>query len=173
MADTADPAASAGDVRTGVERRCLELPGATLDHPFGETPVVYKIGGRMFALVNPERVPPWLSLKLAPEFGLELRAQYPAQVLPGYHLNKTHWNTFVLDGALDLREILDCVEQSYTLVRARLPGRVRTELPAYFPAGPPLAGAPRSPSGEPQRRSIAPGSGNRREHVGRLGPWKF
>ena len=112
-----------------VERHCRSLPAAVLDHPFGETPAVYKVGGRMFVLLNPEHDPARLSLKLAPEFGLELRAQYPGRVIPGYHLNKTHWNTFVLDGGMPTSEILECVEQSYALVRAALTAKLRAGLP--------------------------------------------
>jgi predicted DNA-binding protein (MmcQ/YjbR family) len=106
-------------------RHCAALPGSVEDHPFGEQPTVYKVGGKMFALLSADEEPPRISLKLAPEEGLALRAQYPDTVLPGYHLNKRHWNTIVLDGGLDEGEVLDLVRQSYDLVVTALPRRLR------------------------------------------------
>ncbi|MFY9806461.1 MAG: MmcQ/YjbR family DNA-binding protein [Pseudonocardiaceae bacterium] len=112
-------------IYANVEKRCLTLDNSTLEFPFGEQTAVYKVGGKMFALLSQDREPPWLSIKLPPELGLELRSAYPDRVFPGYYLNKLHWNTFVLDGALAEDEVLQFVEQSYALVRATLPARLR------------------------------------------------
>jgi predicted DNA-binding protein (MmcQ/YjbR family) len=108
-----------------VIRRCETLPGTLEDYPFGDQATVYKVGGKMFAVLGPQDDPPRVSLKLPPEEGLALRAQYPERVLPGYHLNKRHWNTVLLDGTLDDGEVLDLVRQSYDLIVAALPARSR------------------------------------------------
>ncbi|HEX6469182.1 MAG TPA: MmcQ/YjbR family DNA-binding protein [Streptosporangiaceae bacterium] len=116
-----------------VIRCCAALPGSVEDHPFGAQPLVYKVGGRMFALIGMDEDPPRVSLKLPPDEGIALRAQYPRRVLPGYHLNKRHWNTVLLDGGpdggpddtLDDGEVLDLLRQSYDLIVAALPARSR------------------------------------------------
>jgi predicted DNA-binding protein (MmcQ/YjbR family) len=113
-----------------VIRCCEALPGSVEYYPFGEQPVVYKVGEKMFALLMMDDDPPTVSLKLPPEEGLALRAQYPEKVLPGYHLNKRHWNTVVLDGSLDDGEVLGLVRQSYDLIVAALPRRLRSEIAA-------------------------------------------
>jgi len=75
----------------------VSKPGATEGQPFGPDVLVYKVGRRMFALVAPDS-PARITLKLEPLHGQLLRAQN-ASVLPGYHMNKDHWNTVVLEGA--------------------------------------------------------------------------
>jgi predicted DNA-binding protein (MmcQ/YjbR family) len=106
-------------------RSCAALPGSVEDHPFGEQPTVYKVGGKLFAVLSVDEEPPRISVKLPPEEGLALRAQYPDRVLPGYHLNKRHWNTIVLDSGLDQGEVLDLIRQSYDLIVTALPRRLR------------------------------------------------
>ena len=108
-----------------VIRCCDTLPGSLEDYPFGEAAAVYKVGGKMFAVIGPQDDPPRVSVKLPPEEGVALRVQYPERVLPGYHLNKRHWNTVLLDGTLDDGEVLDLVRQSYDIVIATLPARSR------------------------------------------------
>lgn len=110
-----------------VEKRCAEQPGSTLDYPFGTDAAVYKVGGKMFALLSQQRDPEWLSLKLPPDLILRLREAHPGSVLPGYYLNKTHWNTFVLDGVLPDDEIIALLDQSYALVCSSLPKRLRPQ----------------------------------------------
>jgi predicted DNA-binding protein (MmcQ/YjbR family) len=108
-----------------VLHHCLTLPGSVKEHPFGEQPTVYKVGGKMFVLLSEDADPPRVSLKLPPEEGIALRAEFPDQVLPGYHLNKRHWNTVVLDRVLDDGEVLELIRQSYDTVVAGLPRRLR------------------------------------------------
>lgn len=108
-----------------VTKHCETLPGSVEDYPFGDQAAVYKVGGKMFAVLGPGDDPPRISLKLPPDEGVALRAQYPGRVLPGYHLNKRHWNTVLLDGTLDDGEVLDLVRQSYDLIVAALPARSR------------------------------------------------
>jgi predicted DNA-binding protein (MmcQ/YjbR family) len=106
------PSLDRGSLRT----RCSRLLGAYEDFPFGESVAVYKVGGRMFALLDAESV----SLKCDPGYAEALREQYPA-VSPGYHLNKRHWNTVRLDGSVPAEVLDEWIEESYALVVAGLP----------------------------------------------------
>ncbi len=93
----------------------MAMPRAKLDYPFGENTAVYKVDDKMFALVREKKEPVQLSLKCDPILAETLRAKYDA-VMPGYHLNKKHWNTIVLTGQLSRDEIKDLVQHSYDLV---------------------------------------------------------
>lgn len=108
---------------------CARRPGAVETYPFGADTAVYKVGGKMFALVPQSADPPSVSLKCDPEWAEVLRNAYDA-VRPGYHLNKKHWNTVVLDGSIPDDEVEELVEHSYQLVVESLPKRVRAELSA-------------------------------------------
>ena len=95
------------------------MPGATLDYPFGEDVAVYKIGdenGKMFALIQEGADPVRLSLKCDPTLAELLREKYET-VLPGYHLNKKHWNTILCSGQVPADELADLVRHSYELVK--------------------------------------------------------
>jgi len=107
--------------------QCLSKPGAEETTPFGPEAVVYKVGGKLFAIAIPDDMPPRLNLKCDPDRALELRDAYPA-VLPGYHMNKKHWNTLVLDGSLPAALVRDLIDHSYALVVAGLPARERARL---------------------------------------------
>lgn len=99
----------------------LGLPGAWLDFPFGEGTSVYKFGdkgsgsGKLFAIIADGSKPLRVSLKCDPQLAENLREKYES-VLPGYHLNKKHWNTILLTGQLDDDEVKDLVRHSYQLV---------------------------------------------------------
>lgn len=93
----------------------MSLPNAKLDYPFGEEMAVYKTGDRMFALVREKKTPVQISLKCDPLLAETLREKYDT-VMPGYHLNKKHWNTIVLTGQLSWDEIKDLIRHSYDLV---------------------------------------------------------
>ena len=95
------------------------LPGSVEEQPFGPQVDVFKVGGRIFAILSPEERPERISLKCEPSLALELRDRHGA-VLPGYHLNKQHWNTVVLDGSIDDDEIRAMVTHSYDRVFAGL-----------------------------------------------------
>jgi predicted DNA-binding protein (MmcQ/YjbR family) len=109
-----------------LRRHLLSKPGAVEDHPFGPEPHVYKVGGRMFALVGPGR-PSEITLKLDPLHGQLLRAQHPS-VRPGYHMNKDHWNTVVLDRNVIDEELAEWIDESYDLVVASLSRKARDAL---------------------------------------------
>ena len=102
-------------------------PGAQPGYPFGPEVQVWKVGGKMFALVAEDADPPRISLKCDPDLALELRAQYPDHVTPGYHLNKRHWNTVTVDDRLPPYELDDWIGHSYELVVAGLPKKERWE----------------------------------------------
>jgi predicted DNA-binding protein (MmcQ/YjbR family) len=114
---------------------CLGFAGAEETFPFGPETSVFKVGGKMFALSRLGGDPLSVSLKCEPPLAEELRAAHPA-IMPGYHLNKRHWNTIVIDGSLPERMIADMVEDSYDLVVSQLPRARRRGL-----------GVPDAPSG--------------------------
>jgi len=105
---------------------CGAFPGAVEDYPFGDEVAVFKVGGRMFALIMQGRRS--VNLKCDPELALELRAQYKA-VSPGYHQNKRHWNTVEVDGDVPDSEWQDMIDHSYELVVNALPKAERAKLP--------------------------------------------
>ncbi len=98
-----------------VEEYILSLPNAVRDYPFGEGVAVYKVGSKMFALITEAKMPVQISLKCDPALALVLRDKYET-VMPGYHLNKKHWNTIVLTGQIEWPEIQDLIKHSYQLV---------------------------------------------------------
>jgi predicted DNA-binding protein (MmcQ/YjbR family) len=112
-----------------VEEYLLSMPNAWLDYPFGKDVAVYKVGaqkdkesgdkteGKMFALVTESKEPVQISLKCDPILAETLREKYET-VLPGYHLNKKHWNTMVLTGQLPWDEVQTLIRHSYDLVSA-------------------------------------------------------
>lgn len=99
-----------------VEEYILTMPNARLDYPFGEGVAVYKVGEKMFALIEEKSSPLRLSLKCDPQLAVTLRERYES-VMPGYHLNKKHWNTMLLTGQLSWEEVQDLIRHSYELVR--------------------------------------------------------
>lgn len=103
-----------------VEDYILSRPGAKLDYPFGKDVAVYKTEDKMFALIAEKSTPVRLSLKCDPLLAQTLRKKY-VSVMPGYHLNKKHWNTLVLSGELDKQEVFDLINHSYLLVTDSLP----------------------------------------------------
>lgn len=101
-----------------VEEYLLGMPNAWLDYPFGEGVAVYKVGDKMFALVTEKSDPVRISLKCDPELSKVLREKYES-VMPGYHLNKKHWNTILLTGQLSWQEVQDLIRHSYDLVAGK------------------------------------------------------
>jgi predicted DNA-binding protein (MmcQ/YjbR family) len=106
---------------------CTGLPGAVEDYPFGDEVAVFKVGGKMFALVMLAGDAGAVNLKCDPDWALELRARHGA-VRPGYHMDKRHWNTVDLDGSMDGAEVRDLIDHSYELVVRRLPKAERARL---------------------------------------------
>ncbi|MDH5508393.1 MAG: MmcQ/YjbR family DNA-binding protein [Anaerolineae bacterium] len=100
---------------TSLTAYCLSKPAASAGYPFGEGALVFKVLHKMFALLSEEEQPLRLNLKCDPDDAVALRHQYPA-IIPGYHMNKRHWNTLVLDGSLPGELVTELIDHSYTLV---------------------------------------------------------
>ena len=98
-----------------VEEYLFSMPNSRLDYPFGEGVAVYKVGDKMFALIQENKEPVRISLKCDPELSKVLRNKY-TEVMEGYHLNKKHWNTIVLSGQLNWEEVQGLIRHSYDLV---------------------------------------------------------
>jgi len=109
-----------------IEKYLLDKPGSKLDFPFGEDVAVYKVMDKMFALM-PVKGAPTISLKCDPILAEHLREKYES-VMPGYHLNKRHWNTIALTGQLSDQEIKDLINLSYDLVVKSLPEKDQKAL---------------------------------------------
>jgi predicted DNA-binding protein (MmcQ/YjbR family) len=99
---------------------CLSKPQTTEGTPFGPDVVVFKVGGKMFALASLDQVPATANLKCDPDLALELRDRYE-QVRPGYHMNKKHWNTIDIEAGIPDAELRKMVDHSYDLVVKILP----------------------------------------------------
>jgi predicted DNA-binding protein (MmcQ/YjbR family) len=106
---------------------CLGFRGSEETFPFGPQTSVFKVAGKMFALSRLAQRPLQISLKCEPALALQLREAH-REVLPGYHLNKRHWNTVALDGSVPDEELLELIDHSYELVVARLPRAERDNL---------------------------------------------
>lgn len=106
---------------------CLGKSQVTEGTPFGETVLVFKVAGKIFALASLDEVPPTANLKCDPDRALELRDRYE-EVQPGYHMNKKHWNTIDLGGGIPRAELFKMIDHSYDLVVASLPKKEREKL---------------------------------------------
>ena len=103
---------------------CLAKPRVTEGTPFGETVLVFKIGGKMFALAALDEVPTKVNLKCDPDLALDLRDRYE-QVRAGYHMNKRHWNTVEIDTGIPDADLRRMIDHSYELVVKSLPKAAR------------------------------------------------
>ncbi len=105
---------------------CISKKGVTECFPFDEVTLVFKVMGKMFALTNLDG-PTTINLKCDPDHAIELREQYP-DILPGYHMNKVHWNTVNVQGSLSNQMITELIDHSYDLVVKSLTRKLREEL---------------------------------------------
>lgn len=109
---------------------CLQKPGVTEHFPFDEDTLVFKVGGKMFALSSLkdwESGIPSINLKCDPACALELRDQYNA-IEPGYHMSKVHWNTITLHNDVPQKLLLELINHSYDLVFKSLTKKVQSEI---------------------------------------------
>ena len=106
---------------------CLGFTGAEETYPFGPNTTVFKVHGKIFAIAALDAEPPSISLKCEPALAEQLRGDHEA-ITPGYHLNKRHWNTVLLDGSVPERMVVEMIEDSYDLVVAKLPKSKQAEL---------------------------------------------
>lgn len=98
-----------------IEDYILSMPNSVRDYPFGEEVAVYKVNEKMFALIQEGKTPVRVSLKCDPQLSVLLREKYES-VMPGYHLNKKHWNTVIASGQLPWEELQGLILLSYNLV---------------------------------------------------------
>lgn len=106
---------------------CLGKKGVTEEFPFGESALVFKVMGKMFALVGMENIPYRTSLKCDPDRATELRAEYDGLITGAYHMNKKHWNS-IQPEALPPKLVEELINHSYELVTKKLTRRQKTEL---------------------------------------------
>ena len=106
---------------------CLAKPGATESFPFNAVTLVFKVGGKIFALMDTESRPTTLNLKCDPERAILLREEF-AFVTPGFHMNKTHWNTIRLGSSVRQADVRGWIDHSYELVRNSLSKTLRAQL---------------------------------------------
>jgi len=109
-----------------VRQICITKKGVTESFPFGEMTLVLKVGGKIFALLNLDKDPS-VNLKCDPERAIDLRERYDA-ILPGYHMNKQHWNTLMLEANISDNLIEELIGHSYELVFASLPKKIQEEV---------------------------------------------
>jgi len=109
-----------------LQEYCLSKNGAKETLPFGPDTLVYKAGGKVFLLTSLNAENLRFNVKCDPDLAVELREQYDC-VLPGYHMNKKHWNTIVVDGSVSLKQLKQWIDHSYDLVVESLPKKLREQ----------------------------------------------
>lgn len=117
--------------KTDLRRYCGRKRGAVEDLPFDNDTLAFKVQGKIFALMSltPKNEPPSINLKCDPTLAEILRNTYDA-VQPGYHMNKKHWNTIIVDGSIPSDEIFEMIDHSYELVVKKLTKAEREALKA-------------------------------------------
>ncbi len=105
---------------------CLDKEGVTEAFPFDEGTLVFKVGGKIFALTALDESPR-VNLKCEPGRAVDLRERYE-EIIPGYHMNKKHWNTVIMDGKLPDQLITDLIDHSYDLIIKSLPVKIREKI---------------------------------------------
>ncbi len=107
---------------------CLSLPGVEETLPFGPDTLVYKVMGKVFALTGLDEEVFQVNLKCDPERAIELREEHPGLIIPGWHMNKKHWNTVFFEEGLHQRLLVDLIDHSYALVVGGLPVKIKAQL---------------------------------------------
>ena len=110
-----------------IREHCLKKKAVTEEFPFDEETLVFKVRGKIFLLASLESIPLQINLKCDPEKALELREEYE-YVQPGYHMNKKHWNTIIIDGSISIRKIFEWIDESYYLVASGLKKSERKKI---------------------------------------------
>lgn len=107
---------------------CLAKKGVTESFPFGEQTLVFKVGDKIFLLTGLDSHPMSFNVKCDPEEAINLREQYPNSVFPGYHMNKKHWNTVILNNEITLDQAKRMINHSYGLIFNSLPLKIRNDI---------------------------------------------
>lgn len=100
----------------------LQKPSVTEGFPFGEDTLVFKVKEKIFFLAGLDSDPLQFNVKCDPDKAIQLREEYPDTVLPGYHMNKKHWNTIIVDGRLTARQLKEMIDDSYDLAGKKKTG---------------------------------------------------
>lgn len=103
-----------------IQQNCLSFKGVTEDMPFGDTTLVFRVAGKIFALMSLDENECRVNLKCAPDYAIELREKYE-DIIPGYHMNKKHWNTVYCERGLDDKLIRQLLQHAHQLVFDGLP----------------------------------------------------
>lgn len=111
-----------------IREYCLSRKGATESFPFDEHTLVFKVMGKMFALMPLEYEEIRINLKCDPDRAVELREEFPEWILPGYYSNKKHWNTIRVEPAFPRDLLLQLIDHSYERVVAGLTRKLKAEL---------------------------------------------
>lgn len=106
---------------------CIAKPGTTEETPFGPDTLVFKVMGKMYALSGIDTFD-FINLKCDPEYAIELREKYDGSITPGYHMNKKQWNSVYTNGRVPDDLIRKLIDDSYNLIVAKLPKKVKEEL---------------------------------------------
>ena len=110
-----------------IREYCLSKPAVTEGLPFNDTALVFKVAGKMFAVLDLSENSRGITLKCDPERAIELRERHP-EVTPAWHFNKIHWNGIALDGNISDRLLMEWIDHSYAIVVASLPRSKREAL---------------------------------------------
>lgn len=94
----------------------LQKPSVTEGFPFGEDTLVFKVKEKIFLLTGLDSIPLQFNVKCDPDKAIELREEYPENILPGFHMNKKHWNTIVANGGVPQKLLKEMIDDSYNLV---------------------------------------------------------
>jgi len=106
---------------------CLQKNGTSEDYPFDETTLCLRVGGKIFAITDISDIPWKINLKCIPERAIELRERY-SNIVPGWHMNKTHWNTVYPGGDVDDLLLVELIDHSYNLIFSSLSKKIRNEI---------------------------------------------
>lgn len=101
-----------------LQEYCLSKPDVEETLPFGPDTLVYKVNGKIFLLTSLDQDPLQFNVKCDPDKALELREEYPC-VIPGFHMNKKHWNTIIVDGSVSFTKLKEWIDWSYDLVKGK------------------------------------------------------
>ncbi|MBN8574260.1 MAG: MmcQ/YjbR family DNA-binding protein [Candidatus Kapabacteria bacterium] len=110
-----------------IREYCLQKKATSFDFPFDEEVMACRVAGKIFVLMSILQFPVSINVKCDPEKAIDLRERYEA-VKPGYHMNKTHWNTVTCDGSLSDAEIFSFIDHSYEMVLQSFPKKLRNEI---------------------------------------------
>ena len=110
-----------------IREYCLHKKGVTEETPFGDMVLVFKVMGKMYALLPLDETEGRINVKCEPELAISLREEYSG-VIPGYHMSKKHWNTLIFDGSFSDKELTEWIDHSYELVISGLPKKLKDEL---------------------------------------------